>query len=59
MERYVTNYDILPDIIAMSETKLKLSKTGPQRENFPGGSKVDTGPPNLIGPPKAYRGPCC
>ena len=25
---------------------------GPQRENFPGGTKVDTGLPNLIGPPK-------
>ena len=29
--------------------------TGPQRENFPGGTKVDTGPPILIGPPKPYR----
>ena len=27
------------------------SCTGPQRETFPGGTKVDTGPPNLIGPP--------
>ena len=25
---------------------------GPQRENFPGGTKVDTGPP------KPFRGPC-
>ena len=32
--------------------------TGPQRENFPGGTKGDTGPPNLIGPPKPYRVPC-
>ena len=31
---------------------------GPQREFFPGGSKVDTGPPNLIGPAKPHRGPC-
>ena len=23
---------------------------GPQRENFPGGTKIDTGPPNLIEP---------
>ena len=30
---------------------------GPQRENFPGGTKVDTGPPNFIEPPKPYRGP--
>ena len=30
---------------------------GPQRETFPGGMKVDTGPPNLIGPSKPYRGP--
>ena len=32
--------------------------TGPQRENFPGGTKVDTGPPNLIGPSKPYGGSC-
>ena len=25
--------------------------TGPQREKFPGCTKVDTGPLNLIGPP--------
>ena len=30
---------------------------GLQRENFSGGMKVDTGPPNLIGPPKPDRGP--
>ena len=30
---------------------------GPQRENFPGGTKVDTKFPNLIGPPKPYWGP--
>ena len=30
---------------------------GPQRENFPGGTKVNTGPPNLIAPPpNPYRG---
>ena len=29
---------------------------GPQRENFTGGTKVDTGPPNLIGSPKPYWG---
>ena len=29
---------------------------GPQRENFPGGTKVDTGPPNLIGPPSLIGG---
>ena len=29
---------------------------GPQRENFPGGTKVDTGPPNLIGPPPSRIG---
>ena len=34
------------------------SWAGPQRENFSGGTKVDTGPPNLIGPPEPYRGPC-
>ena len=37
------------DIIGLS--------SGPQRENFPGGTKVDAGPPNLIGLPKPYRGP--
>ena len=26
-------------------------RSGPQRENFPGGTKVDSGPPNVIGPP--------
>ena len=31
---------------------------GPQREIFPGATKVDTGPPNFIGPSKPYRGPC-
>ena len=30
----------------------------PQRENFPGGTKVNTGLPNLFRPPKPYRGPC-
>ena len=30
---------------------------GPQREFFPGGSKVDSGPPNLIGPAKPHRSP--
>ena len=30
--------------------------TGPQRENFPGGTKVDTGSQILL-PPKPYRGP--
>ena len=33
-------------------------RAGAQRENFPGGTKVDIGPPNLIGSPKPYRGPC-
>ena len=33
---------------------------GPQTEKFSGCSKVNTGPPNLIGPPKALsRGPYC
>ena len=32
-------------------------RSGPQRENFSGGAKVDTRPPNLIGPPKPYWGP--
>ena len=32
-------------------------EAGPQREKLPGGTKVDTGPPNLIGPLKPYRGP--
>ena len=32
--------------------------SGPQREIFPGGTKVDTGLPNLFGPPKPYQGPC-
>ena len=32
-------------------------EAGPQREKFSGGTKVDTGPPNLIGPSKPYRGP--
>ena len=27
---------------------------GPQRKNFSGGMKVDTAPPNFIGPPKPY-----
>ena len=30
------------------------SQPGPQREKFPGGTKVYTEPPNLIGPPKPY-----
>ena len=30
---------------------------GPQRGNFPGGTKVDTRPQNLIGPPQAFSGP--
>ena len=38
--------------------KMTAAQAGPQRENFPGGTKVNTGPPNLIGPPKPYRGPC-
>ena len=28
----------------------------PQRENFPGATKVNTGPLHLIGPLKRYRG---
>ena len=36
-----------------------LLQPGPQRENFPGGTKVNTGPSNLIRPPKPHRGPCC
>ena len=39
------------------EDNLLYFHTGPQREIFPGGTKVDTGPPNFIGPPKPYRGP--
>ena len=35
----------------------KLLLTGPQRENFPGGTKVDTEAPNLIGLPELYWGP--
>ena len=27
------------------------ARSGPQRETFPGGTKVDTGPPNLIASP--------
>ena len=27
-------------------------------QNFPGGTKVDTGPPNLIGSPNPYQAPC-
>ena len=30
---------------------------GPQRENFPGGTKVNIGPPNLICPPSLIGGP--
>ena len=29
----------------------RFSGAGPQRENFSGGTKVNDGPPNLIGPP--------
>ena len=32
-------------------------EAGPQKENFPGGTKVDTGPSNLIGGPQALSGP--
>ena len=49
------NAHIRPIFTATAHTNLY---TGPQRENFPGGTKVDTGPPNLIGPLKPYRGPC-
>ena len=55
------------DYVAKSGSKSKIHGpkpcitvpyAGPQRENFPGGTKVDIGPPNLIWPPKPYRGPC-
>ena len=38
-------------------TPMHDTLAGPERENFPGGTKVDTGPPNLIGPPQALSGP--
>ena len=60
-------YKILPVLnIMMTADFLFLPKaahlfiyllSGPHRENFPGGTKVDTGPPNLIGPPQALSGP--
>ena len=33
------------------------SYSGPQRENFPGGTKVDTGPQILLGTPSLIGGP--
>ena len=43
-------YHVLFHVMIINEVP-----AGPQREIFPGGTKVDTGPPNLIGPPKPYR----
>ena len=37
-------------------TGVVFLKTGPQREKFPGGLKIDTGLPNLIRPPQALSG---
>ena len=34
----------------LEQAKVRL-EVGPQRENFPGGTKVNTGPQNLIGTP--------
>ena len=51
---------LLQSILAIKDYSNNGSRylyPGPQRENFPGGTKVDTGPQNLIGPPKPYRGP--
>ena len=44
--------------LTFQSTYRMAPQAGPQREIFPGGTKIDTGPPNLIGPPKRYRGPC-
>ena len=37
---------------ASEQRPIAEPQAGSQRETFPGGMKVDTGPPNLIGPPK-------
>ena len=44
-------------ITRLNRLQISYSEAGLQRENFPGSTKVDTGPPNLIGPPKPYRSP--
>ena len=38
-------------------TSYSVPYAGPQRGNFSGGTKVDIGPPNLIGSPQALSGP--
>ena len=41
----------LSQTIFLPKTFAFGSRAGPQREKFPGGTKINIGPPNLIGPP--------
>ena len=43
--------------LTFQSTYRMAPQAGPQREIFPGGTKIDTGPPNLIGLPQALSGP--
>ena len=54
--KYVYDHPFQP--IGVIWFAVSCREPGPQREKFPGDLKVDIGPPNLIGPPKPYRGPC-
>ena len=59
MERFKARAytDLLVPILFLHEkynksyVKLRQEHAGPLRENFPGGTKVDTGPQILLGPP--------
>ena len=52
-------HDDVKELCSFLIDMMTCQQAGPQWENFPEGTKVNTGPPNLIETPKPYWGSYC